>query len=70
MSLSGSASIANGGVLGGMKINGKFTVDHALFDLPEKSAPSLGDDVVIVRPDGTVKGEGRDQKVVAASDGR
>jgi translocation and assembly module TamB len=43
-------------------------VDHALFDLPEKSAPSLGDDVVIVRPDGTVKGEGRDQKVVAASE--
>ncbi|SAL10173.1 translocation/assembly module TamB domain-containing protein [Caballeronia humi] len=68
LSLSGSASIANGGVLGGMKIDGKFKVDHALFDLPEKSAPSLGDDVVIVRPDGTVKGEGRDQKVVAASD--
>lgn len=68
LSLSGSASIANGGVLGGMKINGKFTVDHALIDLPEKSAPSLGDDVVIVRPDGTVKGEDKNQQVVAATD--
>jgi translocation and assembly module TamB len=66
LQLSGSATVANEGVRGGMAINGKFTVDHALFDLPEKSAPSLGDDVVIVRPDGTVKGE--DQPVVAASD--
>ncbi|POR55814.1 autotransporter secretion inner membrane protein TamB [Paraburkholderia eburnea] len=56
LSLSGSASIANGGHLGGMMINGKFTVDHALFDLPESAAPSLGDDVVIVRPDGTTVG--------------
>ncbi|SAK62805.1 PF04357 family protein [Caballeronia arationis] len=68
LSLSGSASIANGGVLGGMMIDGKFKVDHALFDLPEKSAPSLGDDVVIVRPDGTVKGEDRNQQVVATTD--
>jgi translocation and assembly module TamB len=60
LSLSGSASVANAGVRGGMAINGKFTVDHALFDLPEKSAPSLGDDVVIVRADGTVKGEGKE----------
>jgi translocation and assembly module TamB len=57
LQLSGSASVANEGVQGGMAINGKFTVDHALFDLPELPAPSLGDDVVIVRPDGTVKGE-------------
>ncbi|WP_321936475.1 translocation/assembly module TamB domain-containing protein [Paraburkholderia sp. J8-2] len=56
MSLSGSASIANGGHLGGMQIDGKFTVDHALFDMPELPAPSLGDDVVIVRPDGTTVG--------------
>jgi translocation and assembly module TamB len=62
LQLSGSATIANAGLQGGMAINGKFTVDHALFDLPEKSAPSLGDDVVIERPDGTVKGE--DQHVV------
>ncbi|KQR89889.1 gramicidin biosynthesis protein [Burkholderia sp. Leaf177] len=66
LQLSGSASVANGGLKGGMNIDGKFTVDHALFDLPEQSAPSLGDDVVIVRPDGTVKGE--DQAVVATGD--
>jgi len=66
LQLSGSASVANAGLQGGMAIDGKFTVDHALFDLPEQSAPSLGDDVVIVRPDGTVKGE--DQKVVATGD--
>ncbi|WP_244814078.1 translocation/assembly module TamB domain-containing protein [Caballeronia sp. Lep1P3] len=63
--LSGSASIANAGLQGGMAINGKFTVDHALFDLPESSAPSLGDDVVIVRPDGTVKGENGKEMVAA-----
>ncbi|WP_133650771.1 translocation/assembly module TamB domain-containing protein [Paraburkholderia flava] len=57
LSLSGSASVANAGPQGGMAINGKFTVDHALFDLPEQSAPRLGDDVVIVRADGTVRGE-------------
>jgi translocation and assembly module TamB len=56
MSLSGSASIANGGQLGGMQIDGKFTVDHALFDMPESPAPELGEDVVIVRPDGTTRG--------------
>lgn len=55
--LSGSATIANAGLQGGMAIDGKFTVDHALIDLPESSAPSLGDDVVIERPDGTIKGE-------------
>ncbi|ASV96914.1 translocation/assembly module TamB domain-containing protein [Paraburkholderia aromaticivorans] len=57
LSLSGSASVANGGTLGGMEINGKFVVDHALFDMPEQSAPKLGDDVVVVRPDGSVAGE-------------
>ncbi len=56
LSLSGSASIANGGHLGGMQITGKFTVDRALFDMPEQAAPELGDDVVIVRPDGTTMG--------------
>ncbi|QIE22822.1 translocation/assembly module TamB domain-containing protein [Caballeronia sp. SBC2] len=66
LQLSGSASVANAGLQGGMAIDGKFTVDHALFDLPEQSAPSLGDDVVIVRPDGTVKGE--DQHVVATGE--
>lgn len=57
LSLSGSATVANGGTLGGMEINGKFVVDHALFDMPEQSAPKLGDDVVVVRPDGSVAGE-------------
>ena len=66
--LSGSASIANAGLQGGMAINGKFTVDHGLFDLPESSAPALGDDVVIVRPDGTVKGENTRQQTVAATE--
>lgn len=56
LSLSGSASVANAGVAGGLAINGKFRVDHALFDMPEQSAPELGDDVVIVRPDGTTRG--------------
>jgi translocation and assembly module TamB len=59
LSLSGSATVANGGHLGAMNINGKFTVDHALFDMPEQAAPKLGDDVVIVRPDGTVPGESK-----------
>ncbi len=59
LSLSGSATVSNGGHLGAMDINGKFTVDHALFDMPEQAAPKLGDDVVIVRPDGTVPGESK-----------
>jgi translocation and assembly module TamB len=54
--LSGSASVANAGQQGGLAINGKFNVEHALFDMPEQGAPSLGDDVVIVRPDGSVIG--------------
>ncbi|WP_025599042.1 translocation/assembly module TamB domain-containing protein [Burkholderia sp. WSM2230] len=57
LSLTGSATVANAGAQGGMAINGKFVVDHALFDMPEQSAPKLGDDVVVVRPDGTVAGE-------------
>ncbi|KND60428.1 putative exported protein [Candidatus Burkholderia verschuerenii] len=68
LSLSGEAKIANAGLQGGMAIDGKFVVDHALFDLPESSAPSLGDDVVIVRPDGTVKGENGNQQPVAAGE--
>jgi translocation and assembly module TamB len=56
LSLSGSASIANGGTESGLAINGKFVVDSALFDMPEQAAPSLGDDVVIIRPDGTRSG--------------
>ncbi|WP_246795721.1 translocation/assembly module TamB domain-containing protein [Burkholderia perseverans] len=57
LSLSGNASVQNDGPRGQLAINGKFTVDRALFDLPESSAPQLSEDVVIVRPDGTVPGE-------------
>jgi translocation and assembly module TamB len=42
LSLSGSASVSNGGAERGMAINGKFAVDHALFDLPEQAAPTSG----------------------------
>ncbi|WP_233800256.1 translocation/assembly module TamB domain-containing protein [Paraburkholderia sp. HP33-1] len=56
LSLSGSANITNGGVERGPEINGRFVVDSALFDMPEQAAPSLGDDVVIIRPDGTRSG--------------
>ena len=56
LSLSGSANVSNGGVESGPVINGKFVVDSAQFDLPEQAAPSLGDDVVIIRPDGTRSG--------------
>jgi translocation and assembly module TamB len=66
LSLSGSASVSNGGAERGMAINGKFAVDHALFDLPEQAAPRLGDDVVIVRPDGTTSG-GRPRPVAGSN---
>ncbi|WP_347556106.1 translocation/assembly module TamB domain-containing protein [Robbsia sp. KACC 23696] len=52
LQLSGQATLENAGPDGGVAIDGKFLVDHALFDLPESSAPSLGDDVVIVRSNG------------------
>ncbi len=47
--VSGQAKIAN--VKEQLHVDGKFTVDSALFDLPKSSAPVLGDDVVIVRKD-------------------
>uniref|UniRef100_UPI00035CCA42 translocation/assembly module TamB domain-containing protein n=1 Tax=Herbaspirillum lusitanum TaxID=213312 RepID=UPI00035CCA42 len=47
--LSGQAKLAN--VNEQLRIDGKFMVDKALFDLPKSSAPKLGDDVVIVRKD-------------------
>ncbi len=56
LSLSGSATMANGGRSGGLDIDGKFRVDHALFDLPEQPAPRLSDDVVIVRDHVVVRG--------------
>ena len=45
--LSGQARIAS--LADQLRIDGKVTVDHGLFDLPKSSAPKLGDDVVIVR---------------------
>jgi translocation and assembly module TamB len=45
--LSGQASAANVG--GRLQVDGKFTVDSARFQLPEKSAPQLSDDVVVIR---------------------
>ncbi|KVE62126.1 translocation/assembly module TamB domain-containing protein [Burkholderia vietnamiensis] len=57
LSLSGKATVANDGPRGALSIDGKFVVDHALFDLPEQSAPHLSDDVVIVGPEGTVRGD-------------
>lgn len=45
--LSGQARLAS--INEQLRIDGKFTVDQALFDLPPSSAPRLGDDVVIVR---------------------
>jgi translocation and assembly module TamB len=47
--LSGQAKIAS--LVDQLRIDGKFNVDHALFDLPKTSAPKLGSDVVVVRAD-------------------
>lgn len=62
LTMSGSASVANAGTQGGLAINGKFVIDHALFDMPDKSEPRLGDDIVVVRPDGSVA-SGKPQEV-------
>ncbi|MGZ9712244.1 translocation/assembly module TamB domain-containing protein [Glaciimonas sp. GNP009] len=51
--LSGQAKVAN--VNEQLHVDGKFTIDKALFDLPKTSAPALGDDVVIVRNDGKTR---------------
>lgn len=47
LTLSGQAKIAE--VAQQLHIDGKVTVDRALFDLPKKTAPKLGDDVIVVR---------------------
>lgn len=47
LTVSGQASVAN--VNDRLQIAGKFGVDSAQFSLPEKSAPALGDDVVVIR---------------------
>ncbi len=53
LTLSGQASLAS--VREQLHIDGKVTVDHALFDFPKNSAPQLGDDVVIVHNSGKVE---------------
>ncbi len=53
LTLSGQARMAN--VAQKLQVTGRFTVDRALFSLPEKAAPRLSDDVVIVRPGATPK---------------
>ncbi|WP_420473759.1 translocation/assembly module TamB domain-containing protein [Noviherbaspirillum sp. ST9] len=45
--LSGQAQAVNAG--GHLQVTGKFVVDRALFDLPEKTPPKLGDDVIVLR---------------------
>ena len=49
--LSGQANMAN--VSQQLQITGRFTVDRALFSLPDKAAPKLGDDVIIVHQGAT-----------------
>lgn len=47
LTVSGQAKAAN--VDARLLVTGKFTVDRAQFSLPEKSAPKLDDDVVVIR---------------------
>ncbi|MFL6716570.1 MAG: translocation/assembly module TamB domain-containing protein [Burkholderiaceae bacterium] len=47
LTLSGQAKLENVGRQ--LQATGKFKVDRALFNLPEKSAPKLDDDVVVYR---------------------
>jgi translocation and assembly module TamB len=47
LTVSGQAMVAN--VNDELRVTGRFTVDHGLFNLPEKSAPKLSDDVVVYR---------------------
>lgn len=53
LTLSGQARAAN--ISGQLLVNGKFVVDHARFSLPEKAAPKLDEDVVVIRG-GKVRG--------------
>jgi translocation and assembly module TamB len=47
LTVSGQATLAN--LNDQLRVSGRFAVDHGLFNLPEKSAPKLSDDVVIYR---------------------
>ena len=66
MTVSGQASAAN--VNRQLQIGGKFTVDRARFRLPEKSAPTLDDDVVIVRGKERVAASAKREQAVPASE--
>lgn len=46
LSLSGQADLSN--INRKLELDGKITIDNALFDIPKSSAPSLDDDVIIV----------------------
>ena len=48
LTLSGQARMAN--VAQRLTVTGRFVVDQGRFSLPEKSAPRLSDDVVILQP--------------------
>ena len=48
LTLSGQARIANIGQR--LDVTGKFTVNQALFSVPDRAAPALGDDVAIIIP--------------------
>lgn len=56
LQISGQAAVRNAGSLGDagdITVDGRFKVDHALFDLPDSPMPSLGNDVHIVQADGS-----------------
>ncbi len=55
LSLSGQANIANTGEGNKLEINGAFTVDRALLDLPATHAPQLSEDVAIIHSSGEAK---------------
>lgn len=46
LALSGEAVLSN--INRKLELDGKINIDHALFDIPKSSAPTLDDDVIIV----------------------
>lgn len=66
LTVSGQATMAN--IDRALEIGGKFTVDHARFQLPEKSAPTLDDDVVVIRGTQRVAGSVNRPQTVPASE--
>lgn len=62
LSLSGQAQVTT--VDRQPLLTGKFAVDRALFNLPEKTPPKLGDDVVIIRNGKRVDVTGAEEDIV------